>query len=290
MSAYLLPIMILIEIYVILSLGLQIVLGWGGLFNLAHVAMFGVGAYVVATLTTAMDVNPWIALMLAPVVAALAMYPVYLISLRLRGDSFALGSLALSLCIVSIFINWSSVTHGVLGIAGIPRVTLFGISTDSNELFFVVLTIATLCFLGVSLMLHAAPFGKFLYAQSEFEQAVDALGVSAAKMRSVACMLGAIYAGSAGGFFAMYLSFIDPTSFSLSEMIFILSIVILAGLYSVWSVLVSTTFLVVLPEVLRFADMPSSILGPGRQFLYAITLYLAVLVRGKKIFIARREV
>jgi branched-chain amino acid transport system permease protein len=290
MNAYLLHIIILIEIYVILSLGLQIVLGWGGLFNLAHVAMFGVGAYVVATLTTQMHIDPWIALMLAPVGAVLAMYPVYLISLRLRGDAFALGSLALSLCIVSVFINWSSVTNGVLGIAGIPRVTLFGISTDANELFFIVLTIATLCFLAISLMLHAAPFGRYLYAQSEFEQAVDALGVSAAKMRSVACMLGAVYAGSAGGFFAMYLSFIDPTSFSLSEMIFILSMVILSGLYSVWSVLLSTAFLVVLPEVLRFADMPSSILGPGRQFLYAITLYLAVLVRGKKIFIARREV
>jgi branched-chain amino acid transport system permease protein len=290
MIPYLTHIIILVDIYVILSLGLQIVLGWGGLFNLAHIGLFGVGAYVVAILTTDFSFSPWTALLLAPVGSVIMMYPIYLVSLRLKSDYFAIGSLALSLCISSIFINWSSITHGVLGIAGIPRMELFGVPTDDNNIFLLVISIATVFFILVSLILKSAPFGKFLFAQAEFEQAVDALGVSAAKMRSVACILSAIYAGIAGGFFAMYLSFIDPTSFSLSEMVFILSIVILAGLSSVWSVIGAAIFLVVLPEALRFTDMPSSILGPGRQFLYAMTLYLVVLVRGKKIFIARREV
>jgi branched-chain amino acid transport system permease protein len=290
MNPYHTHILILIEIYVILSLGLQIVLGWGGLFNLAHIGLFGVGAYVVAVLTTDFAISPWTALMLAPIGAVVMMYPIYLVSLRLKSDYFAIGSLALSLCISSIFINWSSVTHGVLGIAGIPRMKIFGVTTDEDLFFLIVLSVVTLAFIIFSLILKSSPFGKFLLAQAEFEHAVDALGVSAAKMRSIACILSAIYAGTAGGFFAMYLSFIDPTSFSLSEMVFILSIVILAGLFSVWSVIGATIFLVVLPEALRLPEMPSSILGPGRQFLYAMTLYLVVLVRGKKIFIARREV
>ena len=290
MIAYITHIAILIEIYLILALGLQIVLGWGGLFNLAHVGIFGVGAYTTAVLSTDYNFPTWLALLLSPCVSVLAMYPIYLVSRRLRSDYFAIGSLALSLCLLSIFINWSSVTHGVLGIAGIPRLSIGTISTEENDWFLIVLSVVAAFFTLVSFVLRAAPFGKFLYAQSEFEQAVDSLGVSAARMRSIACVISAIYAGSAGGFFAMYLSFIDPTSFSLGEMVFILSIVILAGLFSVGSIIGSTLFLVVLPELLRFTDIPSAILGPARQFLYAMILYLVVLVRGKKIFIVRREV
>ena len=290
MLAYAEHLAVLFEIYLMLALGLQIVLGWGGLFNLAHIGLFGVGAYTQAVLSTDFQVNGWIALLLAPVITTVVAYPIYAISLRLQSDFFAIGSLAFAYCISSIFTNWSSVTHGVLGIPGIPRPEFFGISLDENGSFLILTTVVTLSFSLISIALRYSAYGTFLLAQSEFEYAVDALGVSSARIRGISFVFSAVYAGIAGALFAVYMTYIDPTSFSLSEMVFVLSTLVLGGMYSIRGTIASTAFLILLPESLRFLSVPSSILGPARQGLYAVTLFLVVYLRRRSLFIPKREI
>ena len=104
--------------------------------------------------------------------------------------------------------------------------------------------------------------------------------------RSSFTKLGAL----AGSFFAYYINFIDPSSFGLHEMVFILSIVVLGKPGSFWGVVAATFFLVLLPEPLRFLEIDSSILGPMRQFLYAAVLFLVVYLRRGSLFPVERLV
>jgi branched-chain amino acid transport system permease protein len=96
--------------------------------------------------------------------------------------------------------------------------------------------------------------------------------------------------GLAGSFFAYYLNYIDPSSFALAEMVFILTIVVVGRPGSLWGVSLGTVFLVLLPEPLRFIDINSAYLGPARQLLQALILFAVVYVNRRSLFPPQREV
>lgn len=287
---YCIHIIIIWEITLILSLGLLIVMGWGGLFNLGQIALFGIGSYTTALLTMDAQLPPWIAFAFAPVFAAIFALALGVISLRLSNDYYALGSLAFAMIIYALLCNWKSLTRGVLGIPGIMRPEIFGISLDDNLTFCGLTTALALLTIGITSFLRRVPFGRILRCQAESPDQLSAVGVSPIRMRLVAFVLGAAFAGISGGLYSWYMSFIDPTSFTISEMIFLVSIVILAGLSKVRNVIAASFFLVGLPEALRFTAVPDSVLGPFRQFLYALILFIVVYHKRVSLFTVNREV
>jgi len=127
-----------------------------------------------------------------------------------------------------------------------------------------------------------SPCGRCLRALAEYDRAAAA--------RNIAFLLSSSAAGLAGSFFAYYLNYIDPSSFSLSEMVFLLTIVIVGRPGSFFGVMLSTAFLVLLPEPLRFLNLDSATLGPMRQLLYALILFAIVWWKRKSIFPEQREV
>lgn len=287
---YAIHIVIIWEIYLILSLGLLIVMGWGGLFNLGQIALFAIGAYASTLISMDLGVNPWIAFLIAPLIASISALILGLISLRLSHDYYALGSLAFAMIVYAFLCNWKSLTRGVLGIPGIMRPELFGISFDDNFSYCMLTSFVALCTIGVMSLIRRVAFGRFLYCQGESAEQLSSVGVSPLKVRLLAFMIGASFAGMSGALYAWYMSFIDPTSFSISELIFVVSIVIIGGLSKVRNVIASSFFLVVLPEALRFTEVPDSVLGPLRQFLYAFILFLVMFYHRNSLFVASREV
>lgn len=273
-GTYLAHIVILICIYGMLSIGLNISLGFGGLLNLGHITFFGAGAYASALLS--LGGCPWVLCFMAGgIVAAVLGFILSLASIRLRHDYFCLATLAFNLLIYSSMLNIGSMTNGAQGIAGIPHIC--GMAAQ------MCLAIIALCitYAAVRCMEHSG-FGRALQAVRDEESLAQAIGIDAFAVRSRAMVYSASIAGIAGCLYAHYIGFIDPSICGLMEMVSVLAIVILGGLASIRGTVMAAALLTVLPEALRFIAIPSSVLGPLRSVMYATILLfiLAFLPRG----------
>lgn len=282
-EAYLIHLLILIGIYLILAISLQLALGFTGLLNLGHIAFFAIGAYTSALL--ALHGFPFLlAFVLAGIFAMLSGFLLAWPTNKLKGDYLALATLAFAFVIYALALNWTSLTRGPLGLPGIPRPVLFGLNFSSNTSFLILTFIIALLSYLVIKKITSSPFGKVLEAIRDDELAARVLGKPAFKIKSIALAISAFFAGIAGSLYAHYITFIDPSSFTLLQLIPVLAIVIIGGLASLKGTIIATIILVLLPEPLRFIGFPSSIVGPARQMLYALILLLILIYKPKGFF------
>ncbi len=279
-EAYFIHLLILIGIYIILAISLQLTLGFTGLLNLGHIAFFAIGAYTAALLT--LNGTPFIiALLLAGVFAMLSGFLLSLLTKKLKGDYLALATIAFTFVVYAIALNWTKLTRGPLGLPGIPKPSFFGISFSSNFSFLILTLIIVLITYLIIKKITISPFGKVLEAIRDDELATKVLGKNTFKMKGYALAISAFFAGLAGSLYAHYITFIDPSSFTLLQLIPILIIVIVGGLASLRGTIIATIVLILLPEVLRFIGIPSTILGPMRQIIYALILLLILIYKPK---------
>lgn len=282
-EAYLIHLLILIAIYVILAVSLNLALGYTGLLNLGHVAFFGIGAYTSALLVKAG--TPFIlAIIIAGIIAAIFGFILTYATRKLKHDYLALATLGFAYVIYSLLLNWTSLTRGPLGIAGIPKPCLgtWCITTNSSFLIFALIV----CIISVAIITWIAKssFGRLLQATRDDEIGLRVLGKDTFKLKCKSMMISAFFAGIAGSLFAHYISYIDPSSFILSEIILIFTIVIVGGIGSIKGSIVSTVLILIIPELLRFLNLPSTVIGPLRQVLYALILIIILLIRPKGLF------
>lgn len=289
-SEYAINIYTTIGIYLILCQGYTVVFGLGRLFNLAHVSSYALGAYTTTLLMMDAQWSLLPAVAMAVVVSIFFAFVIGAISIRLASDYFAIGTLAASSVVSAFLINLSSVTRGVLGIPGIPRPALFGFVFDSNAHFlFLVMGIAGCVSLCAFCLIRGA-YGRALRAVGEFPLGAAALGHNGAGLRLLGLAFASAAAAIAGALFSFHISFIDPSSFSLSEMILVLTIVVVGRPGSFWGTLLATIGLILLPESLRFLEIPSGVLGPARQFLNAFVLFLFVWINRTRLFPEERSI
>lgn len=289
-SEYTIHLCILCGIYLILAQSLNLTFGLGQLFNLAHVASYGIGAYATALLSTEADSPFWVCVTASVLLSGLLALLLGAIALRLSNDYFAIGTLAFSAVVSSLLINWRSVTHGVLGIAGIPRPSILDADLDQNVYFLALLALLVVTLQVFFYILFGSHFGRALRGLAECEHAAQALGKDTRLIRNFAFFFSSAGAGLAGSLFAYYLSYIDPSSFSLSEMVFVLTIVVVGKPGSFWGVTGATIFLVLLPEPLRFLEINSAYLGPARQLIHATLLFGVVWWKRRALFPIQRQV
>jgi branched-chain amino acid transport system permease protein len=265
---YLLHILILIGIYLIAAASLNFVAGYTGLLSVAHAAFYGVGAYLVALMALKLGAPFWLSLPCALAIAAMLAAVVAIPALRVHDDYFVIATFCLQVIATSVMNNWIDVTGGPLGLPGIPHPTLFGVSLGAHwQMVLLVWAIAGLSFW----LLHrlvSAPFGRVLRAIREDEVFTRSLGKNVVKYKVLAFVIGAAFAAASGSLYAVYMTYIDPTSFTVHESIFMLAIVIVGGAGSLWGSVVGAAVLVALPELLRFVGMPSAIAANVRQILY----------------------
>ncbi|MFA5291088.1 MAG: branched-chain amino acid ABC transporter permease [Candidatus Paceibacterota bacterium] len=277
-SAYIIHLLILIGIYLILSLSLNLSIGYSGVLNLGHIAFYGLGAYTSAPL--ALAGVPFILCFLAG--GIVAMFCGFLLSLptdKIKGDYLALVTVGFSFIVYSLMLNLDDLTRGPLGLPGIPRPEILGFRFEDN-FFFLILTavIALLVYLIIQRIV-TSPFGKLLESVRDDELAAKILGKDTFKAKAFSLGLSAFFAGLAGSLYAGYITFIDPSSFSLMQIIPIISIVIVGGLASLPGTVAAAFILTLIPEALRFVGFPSSILGPMRQIIYSLILLLILIYR-----------
>ena len=265
---YLLHIVILIGIYTILSVSLNLIAGYTGLLSIAHAAFYGVGAYVAALMPLNLHspflVNLVCAVILSGLLGALVGIP----SLRIRDDYFVIATFAFQVIIFSVLNNWVSFTGGPMGLPGIPQPTIFGVTISSSLEFLLLVSFFCALTLWITGRIVQSPFGRVLKAIREDEVFAQAAGKNVAAYKVLVFVIGAGMAAVAGVMYAHYISFIDPTSFTVMESIFIISIVIIGGAGSQWGPVLGAVVLVVLPELLRFVGLPSAVAANVRQIIY----------------------
>ncbi|MBN1155651.1 branched-chain amino acid ABC transporter permease [candidate division KSB1 bacterium] len=276
---YLLHILTMINIYVILVLSLNLLVGYVGLLSLSHAAFYGIGAYISTLLIMKLGLGFLPALLLAVVGTVLLSYTISLPSLRLRGDYFVLASLGFQIIVFTILYNWIDLTRGPYGIPGIPRPIFFGIEINSIGSYFLFSgVIAAIC-TGLLYLIGNSPFGRVLKAIREDEIAAAALGKNIVRLKINAFAIAAGFAAAPGALFAGYLRYIDPTSFTVMESVFILSIIIIGGAGNISGPIVGTVLMIFLPEVLRFIGLPDAVAANMRQIIYGLLIILIMRYR-----------
>ena len=282
-EAYFIHLAILVGIYLILALSLQLALGYTGLINLGHIAFFAIGAYVSALLT--LNGTPFIiAFLLAGIISAGFGFLLSIPTNKLKGDYLALATLGFTFVVYAITLNWSNLTRGPLGLSGIPKPSIFGLNFSSNLSFLILTIIIVLATYFFIKRMVDSQFGKVLEATRDNELATRVLGKNTFKIKSIALATSAFFAGIAGSLYAHYITYIDPSAFTIMQLIPILAIVIIGGLASLKGTVIATIILILLPEPLRFIGFPSSIVGPMRQIIYALILLIILLYRPKGFF------
>jgi branched-chain amino acid transport system permease protein len=286
---YILHLLILVGIYVMLSQSLNLSAGFGGMISLAHAGFYGVGAYTAALLSVNYQIPFFLALPVAMLLSGLLALLVSAIALRTIDDYFIICTLGIQVVVFSLMNNWMSLTRGPLGIPGIPGIQIFGIGIE-NKWTFLLLTLffVVLIFLFLK-KLTCSAFGRTLRALSEDEIFTQSLGKNVYLTKVIAFSVGAMLAAVPGALYAHYISYIDPTSFTVDESIFILSIVIIGGMRNLWGSVIASAFLVLLPEALRFLGMPNSVAANMRQIIYGGIL-IFMMFRYSKGFVIRERV
>jgi branched-chain amino acid transport system permease protein len=276
---YFLHILILISIYTILAVSLDLLAGQAGLLSVAHAAFYGLGAYTSALLTINFGTPFYVGILAGMAVAALASFIVSLSTLRLHDDYFVIATFGFQVIVSSLLDNWIEVTNGPLGVADIPRPSVFGWTIRSG-IGFAILT--SLCAFFAYFVVHrisTSPFGRVLRAIREDEVSAQTFGRNTLRFKATVFAVSTSLAALAGSLYAHYVTYIDPTIFTVTESILVISILIFGGADSKWGPLVGAVVLITLPETLRFIGLPNSVAANLRQMLYGVLLIVMLMLR-----------
>lgn len=269
---YIIHLLIIIALYIPFAMSLNLIVGHSGILSITHAAFYGLGAYATAILTKFYGFPFFLSMLIGLAISTIIATAIAYSLKKVKGDYYALASIGLSVIMYSLFMNLDSITKGPFGIFGIARPTILGISFSSSLSFlFLTIIIAGLSTLVLD-TLARTHFGRVLHAIREDEDALLPFRYKINSYKMMVFALGAVFASISGSLYASYISFIDPTSFTLNESIFLLTIIILGGLASTRGVISGVVILTLLPEVLRFVGLPNEIAAQTRVILYGCAL------------------
>jgi branched-chain amino acid transport system permease protein len=270
-----------IVVFVVMAVGLNIVVGYAGLLDLGYVAFYAIGAYTAGWLASGqfqqvrfhfgsvgisreqngIHISIWLVLIFAAILTAVGGILIGLPTLRLRGDYLAIVTLGFGEIIPQFVRNADSIkgfdlTHGTFGISpidspgfgshlnsslGLP--VSYAQSFDRERLFYwtavVLLLIAVFC----SLRLRDSRLGRAWIAIREDETAAGAMGIPLMRTKTWAYAIGAFFGGMAGAYIASFNSGAFPSQFQFNISVFLLCMVILGGMGSLWGVVIGGTIL-----------------------------------------------
>ena len=278
MNAYYRGVVIDIGIAIILAVSLNLINGHTGQFSLGHAGFMSVGAYVSAMLTLELQKNlgealPWIflpALIAGGLVAALAGLLVGVPSLRLKGDYLAIVTLGFGEIIRVIFQNVDA-AGAASGLSGIPRLT--GLAWT--------FTLAAVTVYVVGCLVNST-YGRGFLAVHDDEVAASSMGLNPTRYKVTAFVIGAFFAGIAGGLFAHHKTSITPQVFDFMKSFEIVLMVILGGMGKTGGVILAAIVLTVLPEPLRqFSEY--------RMIVYALLIICIMIARPQGLFNFERK-
>lgn len=302
-------------LYVFLALGLNIVVGLAGLLDLGYIAFYAVGAYTWALLGSphfGIHASFWLVLPLAGALACSLGVLLGTPTLRLRGDYLAIVTLGFGE-MIRIFMNNLNapinITNGPQGITLIDPVRIgdfsfsgrsewLGLTLSSPQKYYYLLLLLVAGVIFIGHRLQHSRIGRAWQAIREDEIAAKAIGINTRNMKLLAFAMGASFGGIAGAVFAAMQGFVSPESFSLTESVMVLAMVVLGGMGHISGVILGAVLLTVVPELLRYslAPLQTALLGKVlvdpeslRMLLFGLALVLVMRWRPDGLWPARRD-
>lgn len=211
-SPYYLGILILTVLYAYVGVSWNIVAGFAGQLLIAHIIFIAIGSYTTVVLYSRFDISPWIGIPISGVTAAALGLVVALITLRygLKADYFALFTIALMVALKTLFLKWDFVGAAVgmglrLNEPGWEKMIF-----ATKEPYLYIALALLLAGILVQFWIYRSKLGKYFLALREDEAAAAALGVNTSLYKTLALLIGSAMAGIGGGFYMMYVTFVEP--------------------------------------------------------------------------------
>lgn len=252
-SRYVLSTLVFVALYALAALGLTLVMGFAGQVSLGQAAFFAIGAYVSAILTATHGWNGWLALGCAVAAGALTALAVGLPVFRLSGLLLAMATLGFGIIVYYVLVNWSGLTGGPSGMTGIPALQLGPVAIDTDGRMLWLAGGVLLAVLGLAGNLVDSRIGRALRAIHGSEAAAAAAGIDVARLKLAVFMAAGALTALAGGLYAHYLRFVNPSPFSFGFSVELVVMVVLGGVASLWGAVLGAAAVVLFVEALRAA-------------------------------------
>lgn len=269
-GAYQMQVLNIAVLNAIVVLGLNYVTGWTGQINFGQAAFYGLGAY--ATGIAAKAGVPWI---LTPLIAVAVVIPASLAlglpTLRLRTYYLAMTTIGFGEIVRLVIVHWEPVTGGTSGLRNIPGISVAGFAvTGETAHYYVLLGALGLAALAAWRIRNSA-LGRAMLATRDSEVAAELSGVDTVRVKISAFMLAAVYAGLAGCLYASSIHYISPDSFTGTQAVLLMTMLIMGGMGSIPGSIVGAVGLTLLPEALRF-------LGEWYLVLYGLAVIAVIIL------------
>ncbi len=250
-STYVLSALVFVALNATAALGLSLVMGFAGQVSLGQAAFYAIGAYVSGILTASYGWNGWAALAVAVLAGAFAAFVIGLPIFRLSGLLLAMATLGFGIIVYYVLVNWASLTGGPSGLTGIPPLAIGGFAFDSDGRVLWLAWAALLLFLGLAGNLVDSRVGRAFRAIHGSEPAAQAAGIDTARYKLGVFALAGGMTALAGGIYAHYLKFINPSPFGFAFSVELVVMVVLGGVASLWGAVLGAAAVVLLVEALR---------------------------------------
>jgi len=261
-------------IFVILTVSLNLILGYGGMASMAHAAFFCIGGYVSTIVTMNFGWNFLVGVPIAIIATAAFGGILAAPFIKVQEEYLILFTIAFQMVIFHLMLSLYNITGGDSGIFGVPSPELFGFAIETPVHFLPFMALFVVLVYWVCLKVTKSPFGRVLKGIREDEQVVSSLGKNVIKFKVIIFMVGTGIAAGAGSIFAHYTQFISPAIGTLDESILIIAMVVLGGTANLWGSAVGAFLLIIIPEILNFLPGASALIVPLRGFIYGVLLIL----------------
>ena len=271
-NPYRLQLLTIVGVNTMLTLGLNMLMGYAGQISLGHAAFYGIGAYTTAILTTHAQWPPLLALPAAVLLTAVVALVVGFPTLKLTGYYLGMGTLGFGMIVYILLREWSAVTGGASGLVGIPPLAVGGFTIrPGRDYFYLVWLMVMLLFIICERVVDSR-VGRALRAIHDSEKAAAAMGIDTIRAKVSVFVLSAVFAALAGFLYAHLISFISPGSFDFMMSIRLVTMVVIGGMASIWGAVLGAFILTLLPEWLHvFADYEVIIYG---SILMTVMIFL----------------
>lgn len=270
-NTYYLSVMAFTATRLMTALGLNLLMGQAGQISLGHAAFAGLGAYGSAILSTRYGVDPWLAMAYAAVFAGAVAGLIGIPTLKLKGHYLAMATLGFGEIVYILLVQLKAITQGTDGIVGIPSLSLGSLDFADPRNFHFLVWGVTVLMLRMSLNLTDSRVGRSLRGLHRAEVAAASLGVNTAFQKIQVFVVSAVFASLAGSFYAHYVMYISPGSFTLTFSIILVTGVVIGGLASVWGAVWGTVVLMLIPESLRA-------FGANQDYSYLVLGVLLIVI------------
>ncbi len=248
-SSYTLSIATFAGINSLLAMGLCILMGYAGQVSLGQAGFYGIGAYVSAILSLNYGFPVALSFIAACAVSAISAVFLAIPALRLKGHYLAVATLGFGEIIHVLLNEWGP--GGPSGFGDIPKFNIFGYGFDSPLSYYFLIWTAVMTIMAFSLNLINLRIGRALRSMHDSETASNAMGVDVPSLKIKVFVLSAVYAALGGAFYAHYVTFVSPSSFSLFQSVLVLMMVVVGGITNLWGAIVGAIIITLLPEALR---------------------------------------